>query len=220
MNLRIGYRRGGSGEKVTSRSSEASWADAGRWGLAWPAPPSAETPVEARPKGTLIKNLVAVAATVAGGTDAGVVVDSVLTGAAVEARVPGTFVDVDFTALAGKSCTAAAHAPATMDQTQTTISAGKRRALVHSLLTVESSEAAGTLAHVAAAIVLLPALAAVKAGVVGACQQAVLAVGALKIRGTCALVATLQICAYPSIPARVAVALLHLQLAVDPCETR
>ncbi len=27
-------------------------------------------------------------------------------------------------------------------------------------------------------------------------------------------------CAYPSIPAGVAVTLLHLQLTVDPCETR
>lgn len=220
LNLPVGYRRGDGGEKVTSRSSEAGWADAGRRGLAWPATPSAETTVEARPKRTLIKDFVAVAATVTGGTDAGVVVDPVLTGAAVEARVAGAFVDVDLTALAGKSRTAAAHAHATMDQAQTAISAGKRRALVHSLLTVESSEAAGTLAHVAAAIVLLPALAAVKAGVVGACQQAVLAVGALEIWGTFALVAALQICAYSSIPARVAVTLLHLQLAVDPGETR
>ena len=74
-----------------------------------------------------------------------------------------------------------------------TISAGKRRALVHSFLTVESGVAPGTLAHVAAAIVLLPALATVEAGGIGACQQAVLAVGALETLGTRAHVATLQI---------------------------
>lgn len=74
-----------------------------------------------------------------------------------------------------------------------TISAGKRRALVHSLLAVESGVAAGTLAHVAAAIVLLPALATVETGGVGARQQAVLAVGALETLGTGAHVATFQI---------------------------
>lgn len=74
-----------------------------------------------------------------------------------------------------------------------TISAGKRRALVHSLLAVESGVAAGTLAHVAAAIVLLPALAAVEAGGVGASQQAVLAVGALETLDARAHVAIFQI---------------------------
>lgn len=74
-----------------------------------------------------------------------------------------------------------------------TISAGKRRALVHSLLAVESGVAAGTLAHVAAAIVLLPAFATVETGGVGAGQQAVLAVGALETLETLACVAALQI---------------------------
>lgn len=74
-----------------------------------------------------------------------------------------------------------------------TISAGKRRALVHSLLAVESGVAVGTLAHVAAAIVLLPALATVEAGGVRARQQAVLTVGALETWGTRAHVAILQI---------------------------
>lgn len=71
-----------------------------------------------------------------------------------------------------------------------TISAGKRRALVHSLLAVESGVAAGTLAHIAAAIVLLPAFATVETGGVGAGQQAVLTVGALETLGTRAHVAT------------------------------
>lgn len=74
-----------------------------------------------------------------------------------------------------------------------TISAGKRRALVHSLLAVESGVAARTLAHVAAAIVLLPAFATVETGGVSARQQAVLTVGALEALGTCAHVATFQI---------------------------
>lgn len=74
-----------------------------------------------------------------------------------------------------------------------TISTGKRRALVHSLFTVESGVAAGTLTHVAAAIVLLPAFATVETGRVGACQQAVFTVGALKTWGTCTHVATFQI---------------------------
>ncbi len=72
-----------------------------------------------------------------------------------------------------------------------TISAGKRRALVHSLLAVESGVAAGTLAHIAAAIVLLPAFAAVETGGVCTRQQAVLTVGALETLGTRAHVATL-----------------------------
>lgn len=72
-----------------------------------------------------------------------------------------------------------------------TISAGKRRALVHSLLAVESGVAAGTLAHVAAAIVPLPALAAVEAGGIGTRQQALLTVGALEAPETFALVAVL-----------------------------
>lgn len=74
-----------------------------------------------------------------------------------------------------------------------TISTGKRRALVHSLFAVESGVAAGTLAHVAAAIVLLPAFATVETGGVGARQQAVFTVGALETLGTCTHVATFQI---------------------------
>lgn len=131
-----------------------------------------------------------------------------------------------------------------------TISTGKRRALVHSLLTVESSVASGTLAHVAAAIVLLPAFSTVEAGWVGTGQQAVLTVGSLETLLACTHVAVLQIlgnveevesvtwptilnlewkklvvvssptyCASSSVPAGVAVTLLHLQLTVDPCET-
>lgn len=74
-----------------------------------------------------------------------------------------------------------------------TISTGKRRALVHSLFAVESGVAAGTLAHVAAAIVLLPAFATVETGGVGARQQAVFTVGALETLGTCTRVAAFQI---------------------------
>lgn len=74
-----------------------------------------------------------------------------------------------------------------------TISARKRGALVHPLLAVASGVAKGTLAHVAAAVVLLPALAAVEARLVGARQLAVLAVGALEARRARAHVAALQI---------------------------
>lgn len=74
-----------------------------------------------------------------------------------------------------------------------TISAGKRRALVHFLLAVEPGEASGTFAHVAVPVVLLLALAAVEAGRVGTRQQVVLAVGTVKALGTGAHVAALQI---------------------------
>lgn len=74
-----------------------------------------------------------------------------------------------------------------------TISAGKRRALVHSLFTVESCVAVGTLAHVAAAIVLFPALAAMETGRVCTGQQSVLTVGALETLGACAHVAGVKI---------------------------
>lgn len=107
-----------------------------------------------------------------------------------------------------------------MDQTQATISTGKRRALVHSLLTVEAGVAAGTLAHIAASIVLFLAFATVEARGVTACQRTVLTVGALKTLWTLALIAALQIRAYPTIPAGVAITFLHLQLTVNSCETR
>lgn len=74
-----------------------------------------------------------------------------------------------------------------------TISAGKRRALVHFLLAVEPGVASGTLAHVAAPVVLFLTFPLVEAGRVGTGQQAVLTVGTLKALGTGAHVATLQI---------------------------
>lgn len=74
-----------------------------------------------------------------------------------------------------------------------TISTGKRRALVHSLFTVESCVAVGTLAHVAAAIVLFPALAAMETGRVCTGQQPVFTVGALETLGARAHVAGFEI---------------------------
>lgn len=74
-----------------------------------------------------------------------------------------------------------------------TISAGKRRALVHFLLAVEPGVASGTLAHVAAPVVLFLTFPLVEAGRVGTGQQAVLTVGTLKALGTGAHVAALQI---------------------------
>lgn len=74
-----------------------------------------------------------------------------------------------------------------------TISAGKRRALVHFLLAVEPGVASGTLAHVAAPVVLFLTFPLVEAGRVGTGQQAVLTVGTLKALRTGAHVAALQI---------------------------
>lgn len=74
-----------------------------------------------------------------------------------------------------------------------TISTGKRRALVHSLFTVEPRVAVETLAHVAAAIVLFPARASVETGRVRTGQQAVFTVGALETLGTCTHVAGFKI---------------------------
>lgn len=189
-------------------AGEAGGTDAGGGGLAWASTARADTPVEAGPERALVQGSVAVAASESGGAGAGVVVDAVATRTPVEAGVAGTLVDVDLAALPCKARTAAAHARSTMDHAQPTISAGQRRALVHSLLTVESSVAARTLAHVAAAVVLPPALAAVEAGRVGARQQAVLTVGALVTLATGAHVATLQVSALSSVPAGVAITLL------------
>lgn len=129
-----------------------------------------------------------------------------------------------------------------------TISTGKRRALVHSLFTVESCVAVGTLAHVAAAIVLFPALAAMETGRVCTGQQPVFTVGALETlrarahvagfkilegkestkviwrRGTCLNIHVSALPfpthrAYASVPTGVAVTLLHLQLTVDSRES-
>lgn len=85
------------------------------------------TPIVAGASGALIQDSLTVAPTIARGTDASVVVDSVLASATVEAGVAGTFVDVDFTALASKSCPTATHPHATVDQAQTTFSRGERR---------------------------------------------------------------------------------------------
>lgn len=74
-----------------------------------------------------------------------------------------------------------------------TISTGQRRALVRSLFTVEACVAVGTLAHVAAAIVLFPALASMETGRVCTGQQAVFTVGALETLGTCARVTRFQV---------------------------
>lgn len=70
--------------------------------------------------GALVRDSVAVAPTVARWADAGVVVDSVLARAAVDAGVACALVDVDLAALAGKSRAAATHPRATVDLTQTT----------------------------------------------------------------------------------------------------
>lgn len=117
-------------------SGEARGAAAGSGRLAGPAAPAACTSVETRVKGTLIQDLVAVPSAVTRGTGAGVVVDSVLAGASVEAGVPCTFIDVDFTTLAGKSCAAAAHAHPTVDQTESTCSRGGGQSLSTSGLSV------------------------------------------------------------------------------------
>lgn len=220
LDLPVGYRRGDGSEELAVRPGEAGCADAGGWRSAWSTSSCAKTPVEAGKERALVQDSVAVASAETCGTGASVVVDPILAGSSIQTGVPSALVDVDFAALAGESSTAATHSHAAMNQTETTISAGKRRALVHSLFAVESGVAAGTLAHIAAAIVLLPAFTAVEARGVCTRQQAVLAVGALKTLGTRACVARLQICAYSTVPAGVAVTLLHLQLTVDAGETR
>lgn len=116
----VGHGRGDGSEEIAPRSGEASGAGASRRRLARPASSSANTSVEAGSKGTLIQNPVAVPPAVACRTDAGVVVDSVLAGASVKAGVSGTFVDVDFAALAGEPRAAAAHARATVEHTEPT----------------------------------------------------------------------------------------------------
>lgn len=51
---------------------------------------------------------------------AGVVLDTVVTGAAVSTRVRGAVIDVDLAALACKSCSTAAHTDASQDHTRAT----------------------------------------------------------------------------------------------------
>lgn len=126
MILSLGHGRGDGGEELAARPGEAWCAGAGRWGLARPTSSVATTPVEARAKGALIQDSVAISSAVAHRTNAGVVVYSVLTGATVEAGVTGTLIDVDFAALAGKSCTAATHPHATVEQTESTYRRGER----------------------------------------------------------------------------------------------
>lgn len=124
LNLSGGHWSGDGGEGFAARPGEAGGADAGGRRLARPAAPGAITPILARAKGALVQDSVAVSSTVTCRTDAGVVVDSVLAAASVEAGVTGTLVDVNFATLASKSCTAAAHTHPTVDQTQTTYRGG------------------------------------------------------------------------------------------------
>lgn len=71
-------------------------------------------------EGALIQDSLAVAPSEACGAAAGVVVDPVFAGTSVKARTAGTIINIDFAALAGESCTAAAHTHAPLEQTQTT----------------------------------------------------------------------------------------------------
>lgn len=91
------------GETLTATPREDRKAGAGSWRFARSATSSAETTIEAGIKGTVIRDSVTVASTITCRTGAGVVVDSVLTGASVEAGITGTLIDVNFAALAGKS---------------------------------------------------------------------------------------------------------------------
>lgn len=112
---------GGDGDRdLASESAVAGGADAGGRGLARPAAPGADAPVAAGLKGALVQDPVAVAAAVACGTAAAVVIDPVLAGAPVEAGASGALVDVDFALVAGKSCSAAAHTCPAVDQAQAT----------------------------------------------------------------------------------------------------
>lgn len=122
--LNLPHLRGHSGKELAGRPGEARRADTGRAGIAWPGAPRAKTPIEAGMKGALVQDSVTVASTITCRTDAAVVVDSVLAGASVDARVTGTLIDVDLAALAGKSCAAAAYTHAAMDQAQTTYRRG------------------------------------------------------------------------------------------------
>lgn len=118
FSLSVGHGRGDGSQQLALRSGEAPSAGAGRRGSACAGAPAAAAPVEAGPGQALVQDSVAVASAVAGGADAGVVVDSVLAGAPVEAGTAGALVDVDFTPLAGEPGATAAHPHAAVDQAQ------------------------------------------------------------------------------------------------------
>lgn len=126
LNFSFRHGRRDRGEEFAARSGEADCAGAGCRRFAWTSSAGAATPVKTGANRALVEDFVAVASAVAGGTDAGVVVDSVLAGAAVEAGVAGALVNVDFTSLASESGAAAAHPHATVDHTQTPCRRGDR----------------------------------------------------------------------------------------------
>lgn len=104
-------------------SSEAAGAEAGRW-ISRDA--DAGAPVEAGSGRAGVGGPVAIAAFVSWGTGADVVVDAIVARSAVAAGIGGAVVDVDLAALAGKACSTAAHANATLDHTQATCRWAKR----------------------------------------------------------------------------------------------
>lgn len=73
--------------------------------------------VQAGCRGAAIGRLVAVAACVARGADAGVVVHAVPAGGAIRAGVPGTLIDVDLAARARETRTTAAEPQVTVNHT-------------------------------------------------------------------------------------------------------
>lgn len=206
------------GEVLTARPSDSGGTDAGGWGVGVFVFVGADSSVQTGGQGALVQDALAVAPGEAGGAEAAVVADAVLTRAAVQAGSAGALVDVDLAADANEAGAAAAHAHAAVDQALATVVAGQRGALVDLLLTVEAGVAARTVAPVAPPPVALRAAAAVETGRVGARQQAVLAVGAFETRRTGALVAPLQVRAGGSVATGPAVTLLHEQLTVGASE--
>lgn len=99
-----------------------------------------------------------------------------------------------------------------------TIGALQRGTFIHFLLTVESSVTCWALAHVATTVILLSALATVKAGCVCTGQHPVLAVGAFKPLRAHTSEAILRVQAVASVVAGPAVTLPDLRVTVDPSE--
>lgn len=83
--------------------------------------------------GAPVHRPLAVASGVPRGAGAGVVVDPVLAGAAVQAGVAGALVDVDLTARAGEPGAAVAHSRATVDGAQAACQGGGKRLVLTSV---------------------------------------------------------------------------------------
>lgn len=180
-------------------------------------------PVEARPRGAGITGHwchLAASPREAGRAGAHKSILQVVASSAMGARAAGTVTDVELTAGACESRTAAARVAQASVQALAPIGTRVAGAPVHFLLTVGACEVGGAFADVAGPLAALMAGSPIEAGGVGTAQGAVLTVRAIVAWGACTVVAIFLVLTASSIATGVAVTLAQLQLTVHTSVAR